>query len=381
MHLRNSLNRGVSVNFKKDFMIKIILTITLISTVGLSCSAGQKGITSKLTLDYSGVDAFWEIVEKIVSENVTEKDWSYLFSTPYYSFYENWGQRKGIQRTLLLAFSPKKKLERDSLIRFSGSNSYILNHLLSAAANKTKLLAFKNDLVARDMANEILIKTEEFLPKDISSKTKSGPAIYFGIFQPDANASATSIAVDLNLCLSLTEPSALIAHEVHHFFVLSHRKKFIEIENDSTNLIMQSISQLQLEGLADLIDKEVFLQSNGKGFPPMLFETYSKAYLEPLINLNKIDSLFVAISLDPASSNQSSKLIFDLLTLGGHPHGFYMAKTILQVERKDVLLNTIRNQFDFIKAYNNASKKLNGRATFSKRSMTLLKQIENSHSL
>lgn len=48
---------------------------------------------NKQKIDFSSVDAFWGIAEKIVNEMETEADWDDLFSTGYYQFYNNWGRR------------------------------------------------------------------------------------------------------------------------------------------------------------------------------------------------------------------------------------------------------------------------------------------------
>lgn len=218
----------------------------------------------KQRIDFSSVDAFWGIAEKISNAMETEADWDYLFSTGYYQFYNNWGQRKYIQNTLVTALSPKKK--------------------------------------------------------------------------------------------------------------------FKEIENDSTSLIMKSISQLQLEGIADMIDKDRFLNSDGRGFPSIISANFKRIHADPLPALQKMDSLLVAISKDPSSALRHSEAIFNLLPLGVHPHGFYMAKTILKVYGKRKLLSTVRNPFDFIRVYNNAYFKLNGTVLFSEEATKFLFHVENTHS-
>lgn len=45
---------------------------------------------NKQKIDFSSVEAFWKIAEKITNEKVTDTDWDYLFSTGYHKFYENW---------------------------------------------------------------------------------------------------------------------------------------------------------------------------------------------------------------------------------------------------------------------------------------------------
>jgi Putative zinc dependent peptidase (DUF5700) len=334
---------------------------------------------NKQKIDFSSVDTFWDIAEKITNEKVSEIDWDLLFSTGYYKFYENWGQRKYIQNTLITAFSPKKRIERDSLIKINNFNSYVLMQIISTYTNKIQLQTFQKNLVQSNLRKKIIKRAKEYLPSDLNSQTYE-PFIYFGVFQPDANASDKSIAIDLKLYYELADPIGLIAHEYHHFLTLNYRKKFKEIENDSTSLIMKSISQLQLEGIADMIDKDRFLSSDGRGFPSKISVNFERAHSDPLPALQKMDSLLVAISKDPSSTKQNSEAIFKLLPLGCHPHGFYMAKTILKVYGKRQLLSTVRNPFDFIRVYNNAYFKLNGMVVFSDEAIKFLNQVERIHS-
>lgn len=224
-------------------------------------------------------------------------------------------------------------MERDSLIKINDFNSYVLKQIISTYADKDQLKVFQKNLVQSNLLKKIIKRAKEFLPGDLNSHNYE-PIIYFGVFQPDANASDKSIAIDLKLYYELADPIGLIAHEYHHFLTMNYKKKFKEIENDSTSLIMKSISQLQLEGIADMIDKDRFLISDGRGFPSILSANFKRVHADPLPAFQKTDSLLVAISKDPSTTKRNSEAIFNLLPLGEHPHGFYMAKTILKVYGK-----------------------------------------------
>lgn len=352
----------------------LILIFAILQNVAIGRDLNEQKI------DFSGVEAFWGMAEKISYEKETQADWDHLFSTGYYKFYENWGQRKYIQNTLVTALSPKKNLERDSLIKINDFNSYVLKQIISTYSDKVQMQAFQKNLAQSNLMKKIIKRAKEFLPSDINSQAHQ-PSIYFGVFQPDANASEKSIAVDLRLFYELADPIGLVAHEYHHFLTMNYRKKFKDIENDSTRLLMKSISQLQLEGIADMIDKDRFLKSDGIGFPSVLIKNFRKFHEDPLPALHKMDSLLVAISIDPVSTRQNSEAIFNLLPLGGHPHGFYMAKTIRKAYGKKRLLRTVRNPFDFLREYNNAYLKLNGTPIFSKEAIHYLNNLEVTHSL
>lgn len=366
------------INTSEDKMRSIpILLILIFNTLATSTHAQE---LSKQKIDFSGVDAFWMVAENIANETVTETDWEYLFSTGYYKFYENWGQRNQIKKTLVTALSPNMQSARDSLMNIPDFYAFILKQVVSTYADRIELKKFQENLATSDIQKKIVARAKEFLPGDLDSKAYE-PFIYFGVFQPDANASETSLAIDLKLYFELADPIGLIAHEYHHFVTMNYRKKFKEIKNDSTSSLMKSISQLQLEGIADMIDKEKFLNSDGRGFPAVIGRNFKKVYTDPLPALKKMDSLLVAISKEPLSAKRNSEAILNALPLSGHPHGFYMAQTIQTVYGNKTLLTTVRNPFDFIRVYNKAYRKQNGTAIFSAEAMKFLSRVESTHSL
>jgi Putative zinc dependent peptidase (DUF5700) len=359
-------------------MKTIALSLILVFTTQHCISVAQA--PNEQEIDFSGVEAFWGIAERITNGTVTESDWDHLFSTGYYAFYANWGQRDHIRNTLTAALSPGKEPERDSLMNVDDFQAYILMQVVSTYADRVRLRALQENLVESSLRKKIIERAEEFLPSDLDLEANE-PFICFGVFQPDANASRTSIAVDLKLYSELADPIGLIAHEYHHFMTMNYRRKFKEPENDSTSALMNALSQLQLEGIADMIDKDGFLNSDGRGFPSVLIERFRKALADPLPALREMDSLLIAIAKDPTSTVRNAEAIVELLPLGGHPHGFYMAKTIIEALGKEALLSTVADPFDFIRKYNSAYVKLNGAALFSEEAMSYLSLLESTHSL
>lgn len=350
--------------------------LVLIFTAQLGLSKAQEAIAQQV--DLAGVVAFWEIAEKITNAHATDADWDQLFSTGYYRFYADWGQRDHIQHALMTALSPLKTAERDSMMKVQDFRAHTVKHILYTYAEKARLQALQKDFAESDLLKAVMERAKEFLPDDLDMRANE-PFICFGVLQPDANASTTSIAVDLKLFFDLADPIGLIAHEYHHFMTMNYRKKFKEPANDSTRAIMTCISRLQLEGIADMIDKEGFLNSNGAGFPSALIETYRNALTDPLPALHRMDSLLTAISKDPLSTEGNAGSMVALFPLGGHPHGYHMAKTILQVHGKERLLSTVKDPFEFIRAYNTAYREMNGMAMFSEVSMNYLSQLERTH--
>lgn len=324
-------------------------------------------------IDFSGVDAFWDINSKIKNSTATDADWNKVFATPYYKFYADWRQTKYMRRMITVAYSPAKQHQRDSIIGLGNWYSEVMKHLLAVDTMKNELQAFRDGLRGRDLAGEALREATPWLPEGFVARREEFPSVGFGLFQPDGNADE-SIAMDLKLAMTI-DIVGFMAHEAHHFYTYKLRTKFKDDKNDSTTTIVKTVGQLQLEGIADMIDKDEFLTSGGKGHNKSLYDLYTKAYSDPIPNLRKVDSLLVYISKHPASTKANSNLINDLLPLGGHPHGYFMAQTILRVNGKKALLATITNQFDFIRAYNKAADKFK----FSKEAMQFLARIEKAN--
>lgn len=354
--------------------------ILLLLVLAVCCKHVSAQEVRQQKIDFSGVDAFWIIADKITADKVTAADWDALFATGYYAFYADWGQRESMQRALTIALSPKKNRERDSLLAIHDFNTYVLEQIIATLNDRVQFQQFRQQLAATDLRKKIIQRAKAYLPRDLNAYAHE-PTIYFGVFQPDANASDQSIAVDLKLYAELADPIGLIAHEYHHFLTINYRKQFKEMDGDSTQLILKSVAQLQLEGIADLIDKERFLNSDGVGFPAVICNNFKKFHANPLPALHQMDSLLVAISQDPNSSRRNSEEILGLLPLGGHPHGYYMAKTILKAFGKKKLLKTVKNPFDFIRRYNEAELKLSGNTVFSREALTFLKLVEDTHAL
>lgn len=357
-----------SLSFLGLSILFLIFTSSLIAQQELAPSGAPQ-------VDYSGVDAFWSVVDRLKEEEtLSEQDWTQLFEKPYYKFYADWGQQAYMQKVFGNTFLPSRQPIRDSIINLNNWETLLLKHLLSVDTLRAELQEFRMQLEKRDLLREALKQTKVYLPKGLIKRNGNKPKVAFGFYQPDGNADA-SIAIDLKLAMDI-DIVGFIAHEAHHYYAYKHQRKFKE--NDSTKSIVHAISQLQLEGVADLIDKEVFLKSKGEGFPTRVFETYQKHFNNPFPVLNQLDSLLVLTAEKREDIKKNGKQIKDLLPLAGHPHGYYMARIILKEEGKKALLKTIENPFAFIPTYNTAAKKTQGAFVFSDKAIDFLKKLEGA---
>lgn len=334
-------------------------------------------LAQKVKADFTGIHYFWVLEEQLSKDQLPDSlAWKQLFDAPFYSFYTKWGQERYMKRMLITAFMPSKQKSRDSLIQEGKWSKEVLNHLFKARTEKNNIISWVNELSKRDLFEEAKEKASAFLPETLSSKDIR-PTIGFGLFHPQSNANDSAIVIDL---LSENQASLLevLGHEIHHFYTFSYRKKMNLTEQHEAYPLVNTIFQLQLEGIADLINMERFL-AHPENSNTFLYDMYSKHYNNPSKNFEQVDILLKAIADTPSLMKRNALLIRDLMPLGAHPHGYYMAKTILKVNGKKTIINVLKNPFAFLRLYNKTAKKLKDRFYFGEKSMQLFTELEKKY--
>lgn len=355
----------VNLNFFKAICISTFISINL------------QGIAQESKLDFSGVDVFWKVTSQLKKGNQpSETEWEEFFATRYYKYYSYGSvkQKSFIKRFFTTAFLPEKKTYLDSILTGS-DDDYIKQmylHVIQAEKSKVELQTLINKIKASNFTDSIIAICQQLLPKG-TTKIIPPPIISFGIYQPDANGDTKGVFFDLKLAGDIPDFEFVLAHEAHHYYTYSSRLK---LNTDSTNeTLVNVISQLQVEGIADQIDKSNFLSTKGSGFPIFMYNLFYTHYENPIPNLRRMDSLLIQIFYQPETVVENSKKINALLPLGTHPYAFYMSETIKSIYEIKGLISVVNNPFDFIKLYNKAAKK-KGVFHFSKQSMSYLATLE-----
>ncbi len=215
-----------------------------------------------------------------------------------------------------------------------------------------------------------------YLPKGTIKRIKN-PKVIFGFYQPDANGGINGIILDLKFAKDCYSFNLMTAHEMHHYYVENIRRKMNVNSNDPAYALINSVIQLQFEGIADQIDKEALFAVGGKSIPPFLYNLFRSNYENPVQNLVKADSLLKVIYHNPETVKSNGELIRELLPLGCHPHGYYMSQIIKSVYGTRGLISTVYNPFDFIRLYNKAAQK-KGLFIFSKEAIAYLEKLEKT---
>jgi len=326
-------------------------------------------------MDFSGIRKFYDVIDNLKTDQIpSEEYWNSFFSKGYYGFYHNWNQDQLIKKFLSIAFQPSRFKDYDSLIRLNNYYSNILKHLRSADSLKENVFAYQDSIASTNIIEDAKKAAIQWLPKDARDSIQIAPVVNFGIFQPDGNADK-EVAIDILYAMN-TDLKAFLSHEFHHFYVSLINKKFVFNESDSSSVLLNVVRQLQLEGIADFIDKGKAIQNNGKGMSAFAWPIYSQHYFNPEQNFKKVDSLLAYTFEHPESYSENSKLVKNLFPLGGHPHGHFMAKAILDRRGKDSVLATLDNPFKFIRDYNAVALDNPEYYHFSEATMHLLEELE-----
>lgn len=330
-----------------------------------------------LNIDFSSVNLFWSTTESLKKNSPpTEKDWNRFFNSTYYAFYFPKSAHQTAKELFSIAFMPNRKNDLDSIKKSNSWQKFIIEYLISCDSEKEQLEQFQKVIDNGTLLKRVLNEVQRYLPKGTIEKFDN-PKIAFGFYQPDANGGKI-IAMDLKLAKDCYDYNLIIAHEAHHYYMNKIRRKLKEDPKENAYPLIHAISQIHLEGIADLIDKEAMLESRGKGLPKRTYDLYLEHYSNPTVNLIKVDSLLKVIYHDPGSIKENGKLISEFLPLSAHPHGYFLAKTILDEYGIKGVIKTVTNPFQFIRTYNRAARK-NKLFHFSKQAVRCLKMLERSY--
>jgi len=333
-----------------------------------------KGQSHNSNFEFSGMNKFWEIVEIIKSNEVpTEKLWNDLFSTPGYKVLtQSEFKKEFFIKNFTLAFNPNKKAEYERTIK-NRSDAYYLEHYRKADENKSFLVSQVNKLKISNKNSIAANKALNFLPMN---NVNDFPPVSFVIFANDGRG-YSPIVIDL-FASTDWDFIPFLAHEYHHWY----RNRLVKINysrvNSEDKVFIETISQLEAEGVADQVDKaEWFLNKRNLGERE---KNYIKSVEDSPGILKKIIELLEQISDNVSLKRKNFDIIKEIVPQGGHPTGFYMARMILKQLGRGELVRTVGNPFVFIHTFNNAAK-MEGinEIIFSSRAMRVVSELENNY--
>ena len=327
--------------------------------------------------DFTGVKRFWTLTEALQGDRIpAAADWDGLFATPGYATLKaHGGSDRLLREALPLALLPSLAGERDAADEQDYVAGIVVEHLRRAVALRSELESFMESLRGQDLMLDAVLMARSWLPGEATRAEP--PEVSFVLLEPDARG-YERVVIDLLLAYDLNETALtpLLAHETHHVL----REAFTVVLRPEGNFaekdLLASLDNLQAEGIADLIDKSDYLGPKTWGEQPTerlfaaMHERYVDAYGRAKESLSRTDAFLAAYARDPESARAIGRELRASLELGGHPVGFYMARTILEAFGRERLIENVGDPFAFMMDYSEAASRLgDGRHVFSEEAL------------
>ncbi len=359
-------------------MISKILVITFYVYLIFSCE-----IYCQSKFDFSGINQFWILYAKLTNDEIPDNsDWSNLFDTPGY----NELIRKEFSKEFFIkyysyAFMPSYQKESEDELAKDNRRVQYLKHLISI---KDKIELLKN--YQKQLENDSMIiadaieMTKKYLPKNVQNNLEPVP-IAFVFFGNDARG-YSSIIIDLLFAAENKElVRYFIAHEAHHFYRNKHLTFIIPDEPLKELTLLNTLNQLQAEGIADRIDKKNILFNEGimakSGFANM----YKKHLANSISIISKFDSLLILISKEDTNQEEYIDNLNSVIPMSGHPTGYFIADIISEELGKNELIRDWGNPHSFFEKYNHAAKiSKKGYPIISEDSINYIKKLLEKYS-
>lgn len=367
--------------------------------------------TSKAETEaFAGVNQFWTVASLLdQGRSPSDEQWDALASSPGYKYYmaDSPSAMATFKQRMRLVFAPEHRSAlRDTIERARGQfqdEARTLHVLLAAKEHQKELKAFQESLSVSRLTRRAVEEAARLLPDgSFSTNTDQAAPLPIGvnIYNLAARSARDHFVVDL-LMLRLLGPKGarlLLAHEAHHVGRVS-KLEIPDAEQDPRYLLLQSIDDLQAEGIADLIDKphslkrlatrpsdlNVVGREWAQALLQGLFLQHKRAYESTPETLQQVDSLLVAAERADAKGNDEdlariSKQIARSIPNNGHPNGHYMATVIADQVGTNRLAETANNPFAFVELYNRAARKDDSSAQpFSQKTIKYLNHLEKKY--
>lgn len=309
-------------------------------------------------IDTSAVSAFWDVAATLNDDHdPTLEQWRALLDNPGYdALFEREFERGFFKETFTISLKPSMRPELAKWLHV-GQRRHFFAHCREVLKRRRAI----DDAVARlatdEVAQRAVARAREFLPGDTDDACPSATIVVFD----DGTRSYDTIVMDA-LVLADTDAEEFFAHEFHHWY----RRHLLAVDFDaldpSDDMAVRALDVLQAEGVADFIDKELWVDD--LDYAPESRREYAEQFVEAFRDgataVADIDTLLSSFYYShPEDRARYSTYLVGALPLGGQPTGFYMARLIDQQLGRDALIAHVGNPFAFIRDYNEAARRAN----------------------
>jgi len=335
--------------------MKVVVCFSMIVLLGvIACSPKPQQTYS---FDFSAIGPFWALMDTLQTDTEPSDGlWEEMLETPGYKtliareFPEDW-----IKSYLRHGIMPSAQAEYQEWVTKGYWDTIFPYHMKQVFLHREEIMEFRrvvDDPKFIRRANSI---AKEYWPNE---KVPDGfPPISFLFFSMDARG-YDPVILDLYYALDKYRKGGLvelIAHEFHHYY----RNKVLSFSypegKDPDYIVIHTLDQVHLEGLADQMDK---VHSLANPYYAKQNERYQKNLKTTPDDMRRLDSLLVEYScIHDSCKAEIAKQISRAVPNSGHPMGYFMSTTMKNFESLDYMLEDIGNPFQFFLRYNNLAKK------------------------
>lgn len=325
------------------------------------CAVAPEPVTATARFEFGSYEAFLELTDRIrQGEAPDQASWDRMFALPgYAAVIESPREAQLVAELMQACFDPGAEQARQAIREAGGWRPAWLQHLGRYPDKRAELDSFRRQLVdpgrGARLLETALARCRAYLPEDPGPR-QDPPEIRFIAFNPDGTADSEAVTIDLLIChdLGMEKLGDLLAHELHHTFASRLRRYRKPAREDPRYFLFHALEQLQLEGIADQIDKREALDAETRPADARSGRYFELMRATPAI-LRKVDGLIVAFGREEARRGEIAGQIFRLLPFAGHPTGGYMARLIEREAGRPALIRSIGNPFAFVRAFQRAA--------------------------
>ena len=334
--------------------------------------------------DFSGIDQFWKLYTQLTNDEMPDSnEWSILFDTPGY----NELIRKEFSKDFFIkyysyAFMPSKQKECKNELTKNHRKVQYLKHLISIKDKIDLLKNYQNQLKNDSTTiSDAIEMTKEYLPKNIQNNLESVP-IAFVFFGNDARG-YSSIIIDFLFAAENKElVKYFIAHEAYHFYRNKHLAFIIPDEALKELTLLNTLNQLQAEGIADRIDKKNIFFNEGMMAKSNFADRYKKHLANSVNIISQFDSLLILISKEDTNQAVYIDKLNSIIPMSGHPTGYFIANIISEELGKNKLILDWGDPHAFFEKYNRVAKiSKKGYPIISEESINYIKKLQEKYSM
>jgi len=298
---------------------------------------------------FAGYHRFWCVADFLLRDlDPPDSAWRSLFAAPGYRELARRDRfAEGFMETVRMALMPSRGHLLAHVLQ-GGADAGILRHVLAVAATRSALGRAMRAVEETPLAASARAAALAWLPQ---GPLPDFPDVSFVIFAPDALGQDGVVLDARHFCAS-ENPALLLAHAYHHVFRrrLAARPGAVPPGGED---VLWVLDQLELEGIADQIDKRAWPAALPPG-PDYLAEygrRYRAAFQAAPGQLRRLDALLEAWLRLPRQRPRLARRMRLGLPLAGHPTGSFMARSIERAYGRAACISAVGDPFAFLRLY------------------------------